>query len=137
MSIKFELKKKRAKAIWTQAYPAQHKKLYPENTARGGVKAQSGSKKMRDAIYSEIAKLFKAAFPYCEACKAIRHCNAAHARPTEDVHHKRGKVGLLYFDVRHWISVCRACHTWIGDNIEAARAIGLLCERGDWNREDE
>ena len=129
--------KKRGVALWrtvdAPGFKAQAAQLHPEKHEAGGVKARSAPKAVMDAIYSEIAKLFKHAYPWCEACVAIRNVHASSARETEDVHHKRGKVGLLLFDVRHFIPVCRTCHDWIGDNPEKARELGLLCEKGQWN----
>jgi hypothetical protein len=54
--------------------------------------------------------------------------------PTTDIHHKRGRIGALLMDQRYWLAVSRRGHTWIHDNPDAARSLGWLCERGDWNK---
>lgn len=50
------------------------------------------------------------------------------------VHHTRGRAGALLCDERFWVAVCHACHCWIHANPEKARARGLLCEKGLWNK---
>lgn len=84
-------------------------------------------------MYRAIKELFLLKEPVCQACKFVR---GAKATPlwADDVHHTRGKLGLLLFDVRFFKAVCRPCHNWIGDNIDLARKYGLLCEKGDWNK---
>ena len=49
-----------------------------------------------------------------------------------DVHHLRGKVSTLLWDVRFWKLTDRSTHIWIENNKDAARAQGLLCQKGDW-----
>lgn len=130
-------KKKRPLAAWTRAFPDQAKALHPETGAAGGIKGRSGSKKLRDAIYGPIAAMFKRTHPKCEACVFVRkvyHDNAIN--DTEDVHHTRGKDGLLLFDVRWFKGVCRECHTWIGDNPQKAAALGLV-DLVNWRKETD
>lgn len=57
-------------------------------------------------------------------------------RDRMDIHHKRGRLGRLLLDVRHWSYVCAKCHLWIHTNLEDARAEGWICERGLWNVPD-
>lgn len=56
---------------------------------------------------------------------------------SSDVHHSRGRVSNLLTDVRYFIPVCRACHDWIGNNVERARKLGLICSTGLWNKPDK
>lgn len=53
---------------------------------------------------------------------------------SRDVHHSRGRAGTLLIDVRFWKAVSRRGHYWIDDHPKEARAMGLLCEPGEWNR---
>jgi hypothetical protein len=70
--------------------------------------------------------------PECCACQHIPGGNKqAHAR--DDTHHVRGKDGMLLFDVRWFMSVCRWAHTWIDAHRDEARKLGLLANRGEWN----
>jgi hypothetical protein len=52
---------------------------------------------------------------------------------SRDVHHSRGRVGTLLIDTRFWKAVSRKAHDWIGEHPEEARALGLLCQPGEWN----
>ena len=130
---KFVVKKKQPKSICMSAFPEQFKRLHPERGAAGGVKWRSKSKEAQDAVYAAIAKLFKAAHPTCRICELRGNVPP---RWTDDVHHSRGREGLLLFDVRYFIAACRTCHTWAEDNKEAARALGVTAQRGDWDKEE-
>jgi len=127
-------KPKRPLASWTRAFPEQHKALHPERTAAGGVKARSQSKAIRDAVYDAINALYATAHPYCAACHVIwpdKIREPLHFR--DDTHHTRGKDGLLYFDVRYFLSVCRKAHQWIDANRAEAVKLGLLSK--EWNKQ--
>lgn len=50
-----------------------------------------------------------------------------------DNHHTRGKAGTLYIDKRFFKPVSRKGHEWIQSHPVQARAMGLLCEIGQWN----
>lgn len=87
----------------------------------------------RRRVYSVIAKTFKLEHPLCEACKRI---DATSDRQfTTDIHHTRGKVGDLLFATQYFMAVCRSCHNWIGDHPQGALDHGLICQRGDWNKQ--
>lgn len=127
---KFQPRKKRAPAIWTQAFPAQHSAIHPERQEAGGIKMRGASEKVRMGIYFPIAELYKAHNSWCEACKIITPISPVESdlqeiNLTDDVHHRRGRSGLLLFDIRHWLAVCRTCHDWIRDNPKKARELGL------------
>ncbi len=77
-------------------------------------------------VYRRQAAAYKIANPTCSGpvCR----------QPTSDVHHTRGRSGSLLLDERFWRPVCRKCHDWIAAEPEAARAVGLLCAKGDWGK---
>jgi hypothetical protein len=129
---KYVVKKKQGKALWARTFPSQAAALHPERGAAGGVKWRSKSKEVLDAVYNAIAALFKTAHPTCRICELRGNV----PRWTDDVHHSRGREGLLLFDVRYFIAACRTCHTWAEDNKEAARALGVTAQRGDWDKEE-
>ncbi len=134
-------KKKWGKALWSQVdapgFKQQHRALRPENGPAGGVKARSGSEAARMGVYNPIAAMFKRAHPYCEAHDRINpgRSGEVYRVPTEHVHHKRGRSGLLLFDVRYFVAVCAACHTAIDADRERARELGLLAAEGDWRKQ--
>jgi len=134
----FVRKPKQPKAPWTRikspGFKAQQSGLRPDTGPAGGIKWRSKPKAVLDAVYSAIATMFKLAHPWCKICE-LRRLSPIHG--TEDVHHSKGRGGLLLLDVRWYIPTCRSCHQWAGDNIEAARAIGVTCPKGNWNKETE
>lgn len=123
---------KKPKAPWVTAFPKQATALRPENTQAGGVKARSDSQCRRMDVYRYIAFLYKSIHPLCEACRyiaAFDHGNPAASKITSDIHHRKGKVGLLLFDARYFLAVCRECHNWIGDHPKEAEQLGLNMKR--------
>src|ERR1700690_328715 len=120
---KFVRKPKQPRNIAMECFPDQFKRLRPENGVAGGIKARSASEEVRMGIYNAIAKLFKEATPYCQACDLIF---ARPAEPTRDVHHKQGRDGLLLLDARKFVACCRECHDWIQSHPDEARKLKLL-----------
>jgi len=66
----------------------------------------------------------------CERCSKLIPAKSI------TIHHKRGRIASLLCDTRHFSLLCLACHRWVGENMEAARKLGLLCERGLYNTPD-
>lgn len=122
---KFQRKPKQKKALWVACFPDQAKALHPELSPSGGIRGQSGSAKVRAEVYGAIAKVFKRVEEnkFCLACY-LR--DLPRLNKTDDIHHKRGRSGLLLFDVRYFVPVCRSCHQWLGANIKEAEAFGLI-----------
>jgi hypothetical protein len=121
---KFKPKKKHRPAPWTAAYPRQARRLRPDATAAGGVKARSAGETARMAVYRAIKDVFLTHVNTCQAC-------GAHA---VEIHHKKGRASLLLFDVRTWMAVCAACHRAIHNDVAEARRRGWLVEAGEWNK---
>lgn len=118
---------KKPKAPWVSAFPKQAKALRPENTKQGGIKAMSQAQAQRNAVYNAINELYRCTHPYCEACFVIWPPQQKAAQHfADDTHHKKGRDGLLLFDVRYFLSVCRPAHNWIGDHPAEAKKLGLL-----------
>ena len=106
--------------IALQAFPDQARKLRPEHSAAGGVKARSGTEEQRMAVYRPIADMYLTLHPVCE-------CGCW--KPAREVHHKRGRDGLLLFDSRHFLAVCRVHHRRIHDNPAEAMRLGFMEEQ--------
>lgn len=119
---------KKPKSICMEAFPEQFKKLRPENSRAGGVKARSQSEAVRMAVYVPIAQLFKAAFPECQCCPLVRP-KLGFVYATDDIHHTRGREGYLLLDTRYWRTACRGCHNWINDHPFQAEKLGLIIKR--------
>lgn len=57
------------------------------------------------------------------------------SHPATECHHRNGRNGSLLTDKRFWVPVCDLHHRWIHDHPEQARREGLLCAKGDWNKQ--
>lgn len=101
--------------------------------ARRPIRKVSKSMAANNSKYNRIAAKFKRDHPICQAHHKIFGLLGSDGSRTQDIHHSRGKLGNLRFDTRFFIPVCRKCHIWIGNNKNLARAVGLLCEVGQWN----
>jgi len=87
--------------------------------------------------YKARARQWLKEHPVCEACAALFGLAAVVDRAphkSEAVHHKRGRMGKLLLDERHWLAVCNHSHDFIHNNIAIARAAGLIAQPGQWNR---
>ena len=87
-------------------------------------RSKSPKRRRLEDIYSEWRAKFLEENPRC--ARFPQH-------KATDIHHTRGRAGPLIIDVRFWKAVSRGGHRWIEENGEAARALGLLCQRGQWN----
>jgi hypothetical protein len=60
-------------------------------------------------------------------------CQLCKERKADDIHHVAGKLGGLLTYEPLWKLLCRGCHEWVHNNIEKARKLGFICEKGNWN----
>lgn len=127
---KFVVKKKQPKSICMAAFPEQFAKLHPERGAAGGVKSRSASEGVRMAVYGGIRETFLMLHRFCQACPIVKTDKATHDQlyrtPSTQIHHQRGRDGLLLFDTRHFLACCAECHRFIHDNPAKAMQLGLL-----------
>ena len=126
--------KKQIKNIAAQAFPSQFTRLRPEHGKAGGIKARSGTEARRMEIYNAIREVFLFRSINADFNSCNRTCGVCKSVFASEVHHKLGREGLLLFDVRHWLPVCRTCHDWIHAHPIEAAARGWL-ERGANNAE--
>lgn len=63
--------------------------------------------------------------PICEAKLLNCTYNAT------DIHHKAGKVGKLFLDVKYFCSLCRSCHSYLEVNPKFAKENGFSLDRLD------
>jgi len=80
--------------------------------------------------YAKARKEFLRKSFVCFCCVARR--KEAPYAPNQ-LHHSHGRIHSLLNYQPWWIPVCAECHDWIGRNPNAARAIGMLCQPGQWN----
>jgi len=108
-------------APWTRAFPKQHWQRKPRVRWTRKV---SKRREEDNVVYRKRVRAFLRRKPVCEACRL---------RKSTDPHHTRGRAGPLLLDERFWKAVCRPCHDWIREHVVEARALGLLCDVGEWN----
>lgn len=77
-------------------------------------------------VYLKERRTFLSEHPRCANC----------SRKSKDLHHKRGRIGALLTDKRHWVALCRECHDFVRDQPDKARERGLLCAYGLYNTVD-
>jgi hypothetical protein len=65
------------------------------------------SKKLIDAekTYTKERKDYLQAYPYCE----VLGCHSE----SQDIHHRKGRIGALLSDPNFFMAVCRGCHSKI------------------------
>jgi hypothetical protein len=115
----------RKPALWVQIRDRRRKK---EAKPRRFIRAISEGRAERLKAYAKLKREFMRANARCQrpGCQ----------KPAKDLHHKRGRHGELLTDARHWAALCRTCHNWVGEHPKEARALGLLCDVGDWGKVD-
>lgn len=77
---------------------------------RRRIPKQSDEGKERMAIYNAIRSLFMVD-KICECCIT----DGIDTEATQ-VHHKKGRLGDLLYDIRHFMPVCAACHRYIEEH---------------------
>lgn len=127
---KFKPKQKHPKAPWVGAFKRQARALRPENAGQG-VRSRSGGEKARMAVYNAIKAEFLIGEEECVV--GMPGCTPYQV----DIHHKNGRSGILLFDVRHWMTVCNSCHSYLHAHPAEARIKGWLAQSGEWNKEAE
>jgi len=63
-------------------------------------KVSKRRKELND-IYTVVKGKYLKEHPVCEICKS---------KPSTQVHHKKGRLGLLLTDIRHFLAVDTVCH---------------------------
>ena len=89
---------------------------------------RSQKRKEEMTEYKKLRSAYLKKHPGC-ICFGKMQCGAK----ATDIHHIRGRIHGLLNDQQFWMPVCRKAHDWIGDNMEAARALGWLAGKGQWN----
>lgn len=112
------------KALWVGLFGKKR-----ETRPRKFIRSMSASRADRMKEYAKAKRQFLRENPKCQ--------RAGCRSKAKDLHHKRGRAGTLLTDTRHFAALCRTCHNWVGENIAAARAEGLICEPGLWNTPDK
>ena len=141
-------KKKGKPAIWLQAFPDQAIKS-PEHkpkprAQRRRIAPISERNRSEKALYRKEAREFVAeAIKRGETCLVVNTISSLRygmkyghriSNKLNEVHHTRGRAGTLLREKKYWMPVSKQGHQWIHENMDAARKLGWLCPKGEWNR---
>lgn len=119
--------KKSKHAVKLRTLQEIHSSKKPTSKRQKRIRRVSVKKAADLKEYYAMRARFLANVDLCEVCNT--------ERPVE-IHHRRGRVGPLLTDLRHLLATCHRCHRWLHENIEEARTLGYICEKGLWNTPD-
>lgn len=88
------------------------------------IKQISDSLKKENEIYKAEKSKYMKEHPICEAGVI---CNKQN--PSQDIHHKKGRIGSLLSDKKYFLAVCREDHEWIENNPKEAKKLGFSLNR--------
>jgi hypothetical protein len=95
-----------------------------------GMPRRSDGEALRMAVYWPIASLFLKNNQMCRGCPDL-HGGSGFAT---EVHHQRGRDGLLLFDTRFFVPLCGQCHQEVHAAPDRAKELGLLAYPGHWGK---
>lgn len=95
--------------------------ILPEKKEIKNIQSFSEKRKKANKDYKKIAKAYLIAHPKCE----VRGCN----KISEEIHHKRGRVGDLLLNDKFFLAVCRDCHREIEQSPTWAKEQGYSLSR--------
>lgn len=85
-------------------------------------RSQKRSKEER--LYSGKRVIFLQEHPMCEA-----HLPGICTEYSQEVHHKKGRIGDDLLDETHWLALCHMCHDYIENHREFAMEKGFSIKR--------
>lgn len=80
------------------------------------IKKVSDKRQVENKMYMEVRAEYMKDNPVCEICGSRQ----------VELHHKKGRIGKLLFDIRYFMTVCREDHRYIHENPKEARKKGWL-----------
>jgi hypothetical protein len=92
-----------------------------EEKVKVRISMKSLKRKVEENLYLKKKKEYLTKNIRCE----VKGCN----RVSEDVHHKKGRVGKLLYDEKYFLAVCREHHTEIESHPELAIKNGYSLSR--------
>lgn len=118
-------KKKKPLAPWTRTKGTTYR--VPDKKTRR-IKPRTSQRASEARRYNARVKVWLVG----RLCEANLCWNPA-TNPATQVHHKRGRIGALLNDERHWMGVCDDCHKWMHTFPAKAKEWGWLAGAGQWN----
>jgi DNA-directed RNA polymerase subunit RPC12/RpoP len=98
-----------------------HERLHGSKPKRQRISSLSTKQSIKLADYFIAKRKYIQRHPLCE----VRGCK----NQSQDIHHKKGRVGENLVDTKHFLAVCRSCHIEIESNPEWAYKNGYSVKR--------
>lgn len=125
----------RDKVIWKNVVENGERKRYCKEcwscqtrhsskpTSKKPLAPRSKKRAKQEKEYSDKRKIFMSTHPMCQA-----NISGLCTQQSTDVHHiiSGSNRNTSFLDDNTWLSVCRACHSWIHLHPKTARDLGLL-----------
>lgn len=83
------------------------------------MRARTSKRAAQERVYRRLRVEYLIEHEACERC----------GLPSEELHHRRGRVGADLTDVAHFAALCSACHRWAGGNPADAIRSGISEKR--------
>lgn len=106
--------------VFGKGYCKSHQRLRKD--IKKSIKPNNDKRLSEKKIYSTITR------PEYFSIESNRICSVCKGEAT-DIHHMKGKIGLLLNDTRFFLSVCRQCHDKIESNPNWAKENGYSLDR--------
>ena len=84
--------------------------------------------------YATRGPAFLEDHPECQGCRLIyKHTKGKRGwpfpRPSQQIHHMKGRLGRLYLDEKFWKALCADCHDYVEKNRDDAKKMELSFSR--------
>jgi len=89
---------------------------YEDQFEQTSLNQVSEKRKEQEKIYKVVRKVHLDSNPNCAVC----------GEQATEIHHKNGRNGERLNDIKHFLSVCRGCHTYIHEHPKESREKGFL-----------
>lgn len=97
------------------------------------IKPISDKLRKRKVIYKKLRIDYLARHPWC--AWGLKQ-NPPRKIPATTIHHRAGRCGRLLNYTPAWVALSFDGHQWVHCNMDAARGLGLLAQKGMWNNYD-
>ena len=86
----------------------------------------SPAKRKAKQEYANAGKIILMRHPHCW----LSHVLYGQVRQAMEIHHTKGRIGDLIHDQRFLLQIHPIAHRWLEDHLRAARAMGVLFDKG-------
>jgi hypothetical protein len=95
------------------------------------LRSRTPARAVEERIYNQQVKEWLRQ-PENKWCQVYLKISGLHVRATQ-CHHFQGRRGMLLLYKPYWIPVSAEGHLWIGEHVDDARELGLICPLGFYN----